>query len=345
MANCLDSLVKQDLEEDAYEIIVVNDGSTDSSSDIARAYEKKYTQITVFQQENQGLSAARNKGLELSRGKVIYFIDSDDYIAENTLGYALSLMKIHDLEVLGLEVMHTKELDVHKATNYDLIGREEIKVTDGIEYIAENRYLNNVWWYLIRRDYLIETGLTFPVGRYFEDCIFTASLLSGSKKIAKSSLDFYRYLIRPNSIMTKRTKEHAIKQISDHEKNIYGFKPILERVEASGHKDASACLARLKAMQHSFVFFMLILCYRNQMSRKDVSPIIERLSSFGAYPINKEFINEFNNLAYSQMRFIMNQKFLLYNSLKYLVILHRSTPNVHWKVDSIIKHLAQLKLR
>lgn len=345
LANCLDSLVNQDLSPKSYEIIIVNDGSTDSSPQIALTYEQKYPQISVHNQENQGLSAARNQGLKLAKGKVVYFIDSDDYIAKNTLGYALNLMEKYDLEVLGLGVQHTKELDVHLADNYEVIDNEKITVTDGITYLAENPYLNNVWWYLVRRDYLLNTGLTFPVGRYFEDCVFTATLLSYSNKIAKSSLDFYRYVIRPDSIMTKRTKEHALKQIADHEKNIYEFKPLLDRVEKLSHKHSEACLDRLKAMQHSFVFFMLLLCYRCQLSREYVSPIIERLSSFGAYPINRQFINEFNNLAYAQMRFIMNRKFLLYKTLKYLVVLHRSTPNVHWKVDNFVRVLAQFKIK
>ncbi|MGB5317251.1 MAG: glycosyltransferase [Robiginitalea sp.] len=345
LANCLDSLINQDLSPESYEIIVVNDGSTDASPEIAMVYEENHAQVRVFHQENQGLSAARNKGMKLAQGKVIYFVDSDDYIAQNTLSYALNLMKRNDLQILGLEIMRTEELDIYKASNYEVIGKEEIKVTDGITYLAENPYLNNVWWYLVRRDYLLNTGLTFPVGRYFEDCIFTATLLTQSSRIAKSSLDFYRYVIRPDSIMTKRTKEHALKQIADHEKNIYEFKPLLDRVEKLSHKHSEACLDRLKAMQHSFVFFMLLLCYRCQLSREYVSPIIERLSSFGAYPINRQFINEFNNLAYSQMRFIMNRKFLLYKTLKYLVVLHRSTPNVHWKADNFVKVLAQFKIK
>ena len=252
-------------------------------------------------------------------------------------------MKRNDLDVLGLEVMHTRDLDKHLSSNYEVKYSEDIKITDGISYVAENRILNNVWWYIIKRDYLLETGLTFPVGRYFEDCIFTAALLTRSRKIGKSSLDFYRYLIRPGSIMTKRTREHALKQIADHEKNIYEYQPIIDRISESSHPDREACLARLKAMQHSFVFFMLILCYRCQLPREEVAPIVDRLSKFGAYPINREFIREFNNLAYSQMRFIMNRKFLLLNSLKFLVQIHRSTPDLHWKVDGFIRKLSRIK--
>jgi glycosyltransferase involved in cell wall biosynthesis len=344
LANCLGSLIHQDVPIEDYEILVINDGSTDSSPQIAESFEQKYDQIKVFHQDNQGLSAARNEGLRRARGKFIYFIDSDDYIAYNTLGYALKLMKEYDLEVLGLGVMHTTDLDIHQAKNHEVIDKEEIEITDGITFIARNPFLNNVWWYLIKREYLLETGLTFPIGRYFEDCTFTATLLTEGKRIGNSSLDFYRYVIRPDSIMTRRSKDHAMKQIADHEKNIYEFQPILDKVSCLPHKDSDSCLARLKARQHSFVFFMLILCYRCQLSKEVVAPIIERLSKFGAYPINKEFINDFNNLAYSQMRFIMNRKFLLYGTLKYLVLLHRSTPNIHWKVDNLVRKLSKFKI-
>ena len=342
LANCLDSLVNQDISSEDYEIIVVNDGATDSSPDIANSYQERYEQISVYHQKNQGLSAARNRGMGLAKGKYVYFIDSDDYLAYNTLGYALRLLETHDLDVLCLGVKHTKVLDIHLSDNYEVIDNEKILVTDGISYISQNHYLNNVWWYLIKRKYLETSGLTFPVGRYFEDCTFTATILSKSQRIAGSSLDFYRYVIRPESIMTKRTREHTLKQIADHEINIYEFQPLLEEIGNLSHPEAETCRSRLSARQHSFVFFMLILCIRSKLSRQEVSPILDRLQKVGAYPINEYFIRDFNNLAYRNLRFIMNRRNMLYMALRYLHSIHKVTPNIYSGVDKVVRMVSRI---
>ena len=328
LANCLDSLVEQDLPTTVYEILVINDGSTDKSPEIAAAYEEKYEQIKVFNQENQGLSAARNQGLKLAKGQYVYFIDSDDYIARNTLDYALSMMQKHELDVLGLRVMNTAELDVKEAKNYEVMNTEALRITDGITYIAENRYLNNAWWYIIRRDYLVESGLIFPVGRFVEDANFTAQLIAGSSRIARSTLDFYRYVIRPDSIMRKRSKEHTLKMIGDYEKNVFDFETQLSRLRKNSHPNIELCLERLEARQQSFVFFLIVKCIKNQLKKSEIAPILDRLQTIGAYPMKKFISRDYNGISYRVLVFIMNRRSLLFASGYFFPLLNRLFPKI-----------------
>ena len=93
IANCLDSLLDQDISTNDYEILVVNDGATDNSARIAGTYADKHEHIRLINQANMGLSEARNTGLRQAKGKYIYFLDSDDYIAKNTFGLILSLLE------------------------------------------------------------------------------------------------------------------------------------------------------------------------------------------------------------------------------------------------------------
>ena len=95
---CIDSILKQIYID--FEIILVNDGSTDSSGIICEYYHEQYPQIiTVIHQNNQGLSQARNTGLEQAKGEYITFIDSDDFISPNYLYVLLKNMKMYDADI------------------------------------------------------------------------------------------------------------------------------------------------------------------------------------------------------------------------------------------------------
>ena len=86
LRECLDSLLTQDIPYDDYEIICVNDGSTDGSLQILREYERNCSNVTVIDQANSGVSTARNAGLDIARGQYIWFIDSDDVVLHDILG-------------------------------------------------------------------------------------------------------------------------------------------------------------------------------------------------------------------------------------------------------------------
>lgn len=98
LRECLESVVNQTLLD--IEIICVNDGSTDNSPAILEEYRAKDSRITVFTQENRGLSAARNRGMDLARGEYIYFIDSDDYVEPETLERTVHIAEADDLDAV-----------------------------------------------------------------------------------------------------------------------------------------------------------------------------------------------------------------------------------------------------
>lgn len=82
---CLMSLVNQTMPKDQMEVLVINDGSKDNSLEICRRFEEKYSFIKVFSKENEGLSATRNYGIKRAQGKYLFYLDSDDYLTENTV--------------------------------------------------------------------------------------------------------------------------------------------------------------------------------------------------------------------------------------------------------------------
>lgn len=86
---CLESIFRQGLNDDVFEVIIVNDGTPDRSMEVIADIIQQHQNITVINQENQGLSVARNNGIEQARGEYILFIDSDDLLIDNTLPYLL----------------------------------------------------------------------------------------------------------------------------------------------------------------------------------------------------------------------------------------------------------------
>lgn len=346
LSNCLDSLLNQDLSPHDYEIIVVNDGSTDASKEIAVNYEKKHTQIRLFSQQNQGLSAARNQGVKLAKGEYIYFVDSDDYIAANTLGYLISQTNDYDLEILRFGFRQTSDLNIRNASNYEIIGTEELKVSDGITFVAENPIPDcSVWIYFIKRDYLLGLGCTFPIGRFHEDYTFSMAVFANSQRIANSSLDVYRYVKRPDSITTKHSKQHSLKVIDSQIKNITDMQALLDWVSKSSHTHAGQFRDNIEALQHFLVFQILVVSLRARISKEEVAPIIEEITSLGLYPMNKGFLKTNNNLGYSLMRVTMNQKKLFFIILNLFGWLDKTIPGFQGKLNRCVKRLTRIKIQ
>jgi len=311
IGNCLDSLLSQDLDKKDYEIIVINDGSTDKSGLIANDYANLNENIHVHNQENNGLSAARNQGIMLAQGKYVYFIDSDDYVTRNTLGYILSLLENNQLDVLGIQVQESSVLDDYGSSNLDKIEQEEIIVTDGISFIATHNYLNNAWWYFINREFLLKTKLTFPIGRFVEDANFTANLLAKAKRISSSSLDFYRYYMRPDSIMRKKNIAHDHKMMIDYEKNIYDFSEQLLQLEKVDHIELKDCLKRIKARQQGFTFFLLVRLMKSDIPLPKIDQKLQELRKIDAYPLTKFLGKDYHGFDYSFMVFVFNREYLM----------------------------------
>ena len=120
LSSCLDSLLNQDLTVDEYEIICVNDGSKDGSSEILEKYSEQYSNIRVVTQENQGHAAARNSGMSFAKGKYIWFVDSDDYVDAQCFGFIVQLMDETSADILSIRyVPFIKEEEVsHIPGNY-----------------------------------------------------------------------------------------------------------------------------------------------------------------------------------------------------------------------------------
>ena len=210
LKKCLDSLVNQTYKD--FEIIVVNDGSTDKSSNIISKYQKKYKNIIVIDKENEGLSMARNRGVQKSSGKYIIFVDSDDYVSNKLLEEVDK--KIDDSDILRFQIA-TEDEEYTKINEYHEEVFESMCGYDAFKYLSSYHFVEPAWCYVIRKNYYIENKFSFKKGVYHEDFGLIPYVIYKSRKV--KSIDFigYYYIQRNGSIMNNNDYKKTVKKAFD----------------------------------------------------------------------------------------------------------------------------------
>lgn len=189
LAQCLDSAINQ--THTNLEIICINDGSTDNCKKILKDYEKKDDRIVVYNNKNEGVGAARNYGVQKSKGEYIYFIDSDDYISPNYIeGLYQAITCDTDIDLAYNE--RCVNVHINKQTNMT----PKLKWKSGV-YSDINKFFNlsstSICNKLIRKDFLINNDIKFEKNLRFEDRLLHSKMMFAAKKIAISRTGKYYY--------------------------------------------------------------------------------------------------------------------------------------------------------
>ena len=200
LENCIESLLNQKI--DNYEIILIDDGSTDKSGEICDQYDEKYEQIKVIHKTNGGLSSARNTGIMYAEGKYIGFVDGDDYIAPQMYDNLIRIAKKYNAQIATCEyfsffnpeeVQSTIEVEVRKKdrihvyTNQEAL--KEFFIRNIPESVCTNIYLTDLW-----------KNRRFVEGEITEDTTVVYELLASAEKTVMLEKQFYGYRRRTGSI-------------------------------------------------------------------------------------------------------------------------------------------------
>lgn len=193
VAKCIESIQNQSYQH--LEIILVDDGSTDDSGDICDQYAAYDDRIKVIHQENGGISAARNTGIEAANGDYITFVDSDDYIAPNMYEDMLHILKDNDLDILEYTAFRDKDGTIIEGCNdgsLEIFNRHEaLKMAMHDCFIA-------VWSQMYKRSAIGD--VRFPVGRKFEDTAVSYLFIANTNRVGHINRCYYYYRLNPNSI-------------------------------------------------------------------------------------------------------------------------------------------------
>jgi len=200
---CVNSCLDQDIPNGDYEIIIVDDGSTDASASIGKKYEDEYPNVKLVSQKNKGLSGARNTGLENAKGEFVWFIDSDDWIESNVLADITEKLKAQNPDTMIVNFYKVDQLDKTSASSGDNLAFTDNYIYTGTEYFKKRAgdFLNS-WRYISNTKFLRENNLHFYEGIVHEDNEHTPKLLYYAKKVLVYNKPIYAHLIRSGSIMT-----------------------------------------------------------------------------------------------------------------------------------------------
>ncbi len=303
---CLSSIIDNIENSNNYqreiEVIVVNDGSTDNSLNIAQQIANNYTFIKIISQNNLGVSEARNTGIKIATGKYIWFIDSDDYIPYDTIRYLIQIIIKNNLEILSFSsvcgtLTHLENYKIKQNFN-DLSN-----IISGIEYIANYQYTPYLWKYIFRKQLIIDNNIYFAAGKTIgEDTLFTTSLFLLATRFASVDAECYYYVTRENSITHNQNITHQDKLIDDY---IYVAKHLSELLTTISKEKH---YTRIEDRRNSFIFFALIKVLRYLPNR--VNEVINILKQENLYPFRQLSPNNYPGIKYRILCWCMNRQYI-----------------------------------
>lgn len=196
---CVTSVVEQTYTN--IEIILVDDGSTDSSGTLCDEFALSDSRICVFHKKNGGLSDARNYGIRRSHGSLISFIDSDDYVSPDYIMHLYQALVRGKTDIAATSICIFREGEPLKEHKRDTAEFHVYDACEALEDMLYMRHLEPNAFPKIYKKELFDT-IQYPVGKLYEDIATTTKLIDKAGKIAYLDEKDYYYRIRPNSIQT-----------------------------------------------------------------------------------------------------------------------------------------------
>lgn len=321
--SCLSSCCNQDLKTTDYEILVINDGSTDCTEDKVSAFINKHPNVKIKSQKNLGNGAARNTGVSISKGKYIYFLDADDYISKNTLGTLITLIEDNRLDIIGFSSKHVTDDSFVNSKN----SMNEIKinvVSNGIDFLGSNNYIPEVWWYIINKQFYDKSKSFFYDRKFVQDAYFTPTLISKAEKIAFIPYDVHRYRVSNNSITRDKSDKHLYSHMQDMCFSVNKVNELRKNLMEKGITNNMALL-RLQAKQQRYVFIIITRFIRSNLEISILKKILLNFKTIESYPLDKFLsIPDYKSKLNIILTFIYNRNYLLYPIMKVYRLIRRN---------------------
>ncbi|MDO5047835.1 MAG: glycosyltransferase family 2 protein [Anaerococcus sp.] len=267
LSECVDSVLNQAYEN--FELILVNDGSTDESGQICDSYSKKDKRVRVIHKENGGVSSARNVGIEKSSGDYIIFIDSDDSIDLDLLDYLKDVADKYNTSM----VIHSLGLfnDANEQNEHETLEMlDKRKLVDYMPVFIKRRYINAPRNKLYRRSIIIDNNIRFDEGVSMgEDALFNYEYFSTLTDLILIERNFYHYRENEESLTHKFIKKKYDMLISVNNR----LQELVRTNENFSKCKSAANFIRIKNI-YSSIFDILD---NDEVSKKDVNALFNKI--------------------------------------------------------------------
>ena len=196
-----------------FELVIINDGSLDRSGEILQHMRKKDSRVTIIQQDNRGLSAVRNRGMDFSNSEYIYFLDSDDVLVDGSLEKVMNLAESTNCDMVHFS-SYSIDAEGNRITKHRIKQYRQLIPLQGekllYELYSSKNYHTNVQKYIFRKQFLRDHNLRFDDGYIHEDEAFTLEALCLAKKVTSIDEPLLKKRFRAGSIMSSKKNEYNI---------------------------------------------------------------------------------------------------------------------------------------
>jgi glycosyltransferase involved in cell wall biosynthesis len=221
LPRCLDSVLSQTFND--FELLLIDDGSTDNCPSICNEYAKKDIHIRLFLKNNEGISKTRQFGIDNAAGSYVVFVDSDDWIEINMLTEVKQNLKKNNTDIIFMDFI--KENATGKKQN--IVQKLSALDTETvIRLVLERKLLSCLWNVIINREFYIKMGINFTEGiNYGEDTLFILELILNNANVGYLRGTHYHHTYNQDSFTRKNQKQRYIERVDFLDK----IDPLLEK--------------------------------------------------------------------------------------------------------------------
>ncbi len=278
LPRCLDSLLNQGLSAEVMEIVCVDDGSTDGSTEVIRSYTGMLgANVRLIENaQNMGCPASRNRGIEEAHGEIITFCDADDYLVEGAYAMLLHKHWSEDLDVLRFT---SRTMDDYSRKHWT----EPVEIDPSIDYAGGGHGFYQtmmpyfVWQLLIRKSFVMDHNVRFRNYTLCDDAAFCLDLMMANPRMISTRANIYRYVVEPNSMTTARNTE-KMRRIVD------SYLQMMTSMQEYGSQ-----FSVLKTKMQTYIQQQMIPCLSRALSanynHQEWQSVVEKIHQVGGFPL------------------------------------------------------------
>lgn len=218
LKRCLESILSQEWK--CYDILLIDDGSSDNSPQICDDYVKEYDFISVIHKENSGLSEARNTGILHAKGEYVYFPDSDDWIEPQTFVELAEELESREFDIISFnrEFVKSEEEIILSEPKTDQVYKGKEAFVKMLKHSYITGFANDK---IYKKSLFIENNILFPKGKYYEDLGTNYKLFLLANRVYATNQKYYHYLIDNPDSITQSWNEKKFRDMFEFYKEVF----------------------------------------------------------------------------------------------------------------------------